>query len=361
MGKPLALVLVVAVAVVGGSCATTPSANRTQAQRWISEARAAGLELQDPLLLTPDVRNRIHERVGYDGSEKARLLKVVRYVSDSPPDGLAFRYQTQQSLTAEAAFFARQGDCMSYANLFVALARSMDADVRFVRITQLPVTWEAGGRFFESSHMAVAHGREAAWDRSLVIDFGNVHSAAWRFALYDDVSDEEAFVLFQNNVAVEKMLQGDVATAEKMLLFLHERAPSVPEVPNNLALVLLQTGRAPEALALLEGAVEKFPNFRPLYANAVQAAPGGQRAAAAALELKGKELLEDEPSWNQPGMRSYQGRAYSPRRSASPETPPIRTTCGFWPGAPGRTWPRVTPPRAGAGGTHSRPAHLGNP
>jgi Tfp pilus assembly protein PilF len=310
VGKPLALVL--AVAVVGGGCATTGSANRSEADRWISEAKASGLELQNPLVLTPDVRNRVHERVGYDGSEKARLMKLVRFVSDSPPDGLAFRYQTQQSLTAEQAFFARQGDCMSYANLFVALARLLDTEVRFVRITQLPVTWEAGGRFFESSHMAVAHGRESAWDRSLLVDFGNVHSAPWRFALYDDVSDEVAFVLFQNNIAVEKMVAGDVTTAERMLRFLRERAPSVPEVHNNLALVLLQSGRVTEALTILQEAVERFPHYRPVYANAVQAAHrAGNEQLAVALEAKGKELLEDEPSWNfNEGMRSYQDRAF---------------------------------------------------
>jgi tetratricopeptide (TPR) repeat protein len=312
VAKPRALVVALAVAALGGGCATT-SGVHTQSDRWISEAKAQGLDLQNPLILTNDVRNRVHELVGYDGSEKARLMKLVRFVSDSPPDGLAFRYQTQQSLTAEQAYFARQGDCMSYANLFVALARLLDAEVRFVRITQLPVTWEAGGRFFESSHMAVAHGRETAWDRSLLVDFGNVHSAPWRFALYDDVSDEEAFVLFQNNVAVEKMLAGDVNAAERMLRFLRDHAPAVPEVHNNLALVLLQTGRAPEALTVLQEAVEKFPNFRPLYSNAVQAARRvGNEQLALALESKGKELLEDEPSWNfNEGMRSYQDRAYS--------------------------------------------------
>jgi transglutaminase-like putative cysteine protease len=94
--------------------------------------------------------------VGYAGTEKSRLLKVVRFLADA--DGLSFQYQTQSSLTAEEAFVARRGDCMSYANLLVGLARSLDVPVRFVRITQLPVTWEAGGRFFESSHMAVALG-----------------------------------------------------------------------------------------------------------------------------------------------------------------------------------------------------------
>src|SRR5262249_60946180 len=161
--------------------------------------------------------------VGYALSEKSRLMKVVRFISDG--DGLLFQYQPQSSLTAEKAAVARRGDCMRYANLLVALARSLDVPVRFVRITQLPTTWEAGGRFFESSHMAVALGRNAAWDQAVIVDFGNVHTAPWRFSLYYDVSDEEGFGLFQNNVAVQKMLAGDVATGERLLRFLHQVSP----------------------------------------------------------------------------------------------------------------------------------------
>ena len=108
------------------------------------------------------------------------------------------------------------------------------------------------------------------------------------------------------------MIAGDVSTAERMLRFLREKAPTVPEVHNNLALVLLQSGRTNEALGVLQDAVEKFPNFRPLYANAVQAARrAGKDQLAQALEVRGKQLLEDEPSWNfNEGMRSYQERSY---------------------------------------------------
>jgi len=249
--------------------------------------------------------------VGYAGTEKSRLLKVVRFMADS--DGLGFQYQTQSSLNAEKAYVARRGDCMSYANLLVALARTLDVPVRFVRITQLPVTWEAGGRFFESSHMAVALGRNASWDQAVIVDFGNVHTSPWRFSLYDDVPDEEAFVLFQNNVAVQRMLAGDVKTAERILRFFHQHAPRTPEVPNNLSLVLLQTGHDREALDLLEASVEQFPRFRPLFANAVQAARRiGDENLAKTLEGRGRELLEDEPAWNfNEGMRSYHARAYS--------------------------------------------------
>jgi Transglutaminase-like superfamily/Tetratricopeptide repeat len=307
----VAKLLAGAVVLVLVGCATPRAASQTQTATWIAEAHAAGLELEAPLTLSPHLLSVIREQVGYAGTEKSRALKVVRYLGDS--DGLAFRYQPQMSLSAEKAFAARQGDCMSYANLFVALARAMDVPVRYVRITQLPVSWESGGRFFESSHMAVAQGRDASWDQALVVDFGNVHTAPWRFALYDDVSDDEAFVLFQNNLAVERMLAGDVAGAERILRFFQTRAPATPEVSNNLALVLMQSRRDREAMDLLIWAVERFPRFRPLVSNAVQAARRlGDEVLASSLEARGRELLEDEPAWNfNEGLRSYHTRSFS--------------------------------------------------
>lgn len=302
--------IVIGLVLASAGCATSGASTRTLTQRWLDDARAGGLHLEDPLTLSPEVRARVKQHLTYEGTEKARMLRLVRYLGDA--DGLAFRYHPQQSLSAERAFFARQGDCMSYANLYVALARLMDVSVRFVRITQLPVTWESQGRFFESSHMAVAFGREAAWDQSLVIDFGNTHTAPWRFALYDDVPDELAFVLFQNNVAVEKMVGGEVVEAERILRFLLGRSPDVPEVHNNLGLALLQAGRVTEAMEVLQAGVQRFPRFRPLYANAVQAARRlGDVQLAESLQHRGRALLEDDPSWNfNEGLRSYQGHAF---------------------------------------------------
>jgi len=305
------LLAVASVLVLAAGCATTAGGHPTPTDEWIAEARAEGLVLESPLRVSPHMRELIQDKVGYAGTEKSRLIKVVRFIQDA--DGLLFQYQTQSSYTAEKALITKRGDCMSYANLLVTMARALDVPVRFVRITQLPTTWEAGGRFFESSHMAVALGRDAAWDQSMIVDFGNVHTAPWRFSLYDDVSDEEAFVLFQNNVAVQHMLAGDVATAERMLRFLHEVSSRTPEVANNLSLVLLQEGKDREALDLLEASVEQFPRFRPLFANAVQAARRvGDEPLAQTLEARGRELLEDEPAWNfNEGMRSYHARAYS--------------------------------------------------
>ena len=308
VAKSLAVAVVL---VLASGCASTSAGRHSLTDQWIDQARAEGLVLEEPLRVSPQVRSLVREKVGYAGNEKSRLLRLVRFMGEA--DGLGFQYQTQSSLTAEKAFAARRGDCMSYANLLVALARTLDVPVRYVRITQLPVTWEAGGRFFESSHMAVALGRDASWDQAVIVDFGNVHTSPWRFSLYDDVPDDQAFVLFQNNIAVQRMLAGDVVAAERIFRFFEDRAPNAPELPNNFSLVLMQTGRDREAMDLLHAAVERFPHFRPLFANAVQAARRlGDEAMATALEARGRELLEDEPAWNfNEGMRSYHARSFS--------------------------------------------------
>jgi hypothetical protein len=308
VAKPLAVAVVLMLA---SGCATATTHRSTLTEQWTDEAHAAGVDLEQPLRLSPQTEAFMREKVGYEGNEKSRLMKLVRFISDA--DGLSFQYQTQRSLTAERAFASRRGDCMSYSNLLVALARTLDVPLRYVRITQLPVNWEVGGRFFESSHMAVAVGADSSWDQAAVVDFGSVHTSAWRFALYENVTDEEAFVLFQNNVAVQRLLAGDVAGAERILRFFERRAPDVPEVPNNLSLVLLQTGREREAMDMLLAAVKRFPSFRPIYSNAVSAARRmGDEALATSLEVRGRELLEDAPAWNfNEGMRSYKAHAYS--------------------------------------------------
>ncbi len=349
MAKPLAVAVVLMLA---SGCATVPTHRPTLTEQWTDEAHAAGLDLEQPLRLSPQTESFMRDKVGYDGNEKSRLMKLVRFISDV--DGLSFQYQTQRSLTAERAFASRRGDCMSYSNLLVALARTLDVPLRYVRITQLPVNWELGGRFFESSHMAVAVGTDASWDQAVMVDYGSVHTSAWRFALYENVTDEEAFVLFQNNVAVQRLLAGDVGGAERILRFFEQRAPDVPEVPNNLSLVLLQTGREREAMDLLLASVERFPRFRPIYSNAVSAARRmGDEALATSLEARGRELLEDEPAWNfNEGMRSYKAQCLLHGRASLREGalggPAQRAAARLErPGAPGG---REPPPRPGAGG-----------
>jgi len=281
-------------------CATTSSLAKApppSAPAWLRDGMALGLPLEDPLQLSPATQAYLTAKASVGGSERSRMQMLVRYLVDS--DGLAFRYANTRTLNAQAAFEAREGDCMSYAVLYVAAARSAGLEVHFVRITQLPVFWEDRGRFFTSSHIAVAHGEDTWGADAMVVDFSATHTSEWRFSLYSPIDDETAFVLFHSNRAVELLLKGHLAEAERLLSYLMERAPAVPEVYNNLGTILMRERRMQEATELYGQAIERFPNFVPLYSNAVSAAAASGLPDLVKLwRTAGQQVAQRDPAFS---------------------------------------------------------------
>jgi len=295
-------------------CATTPASGRApppDGPAWLRDGIAAGLPLEDPLHLSSGVQEYLRAKASVGGSERTRMQMLLRYLVDS--DGLAFHYANMRTLGAQAAFEAREGDCMSYAVLYVAAARSAGLEVHFVRITQLPVFWEDRGRFFTSSHIAVAHGEDTWGADAMVVDFSATHTSEWRFSLYSAIDDETAFVLFHSNRAVELLMKGRLAEAERLLSYLLQNAPAVPEVYNNLGIVLMREHRAPEATELYGQAIERFPNFVPLYSNAVSAAAASGLPDLVKLwRAAGHRVAERDPAFSfAQGMLAFREGEFS--------------------------------------------------
>jgi Tfp pilus assembly protein PilF len=267
--------------------------------------------MDDPLALRPEAKERIRVEASTIGSERTQMRRLLRFLIDD--DGLAFRYRNTHTLTADQAFAQREGDCMSYALLYVAAARTLGLHVHFVRITQVPVYWEENGRFFTSSHIAVAHGHDTWVGEAMVVDFSATHTSAWRFALYDEMDDETAFVLFFSNRAVEMLLADQMGQAERLLRFLNDNAPPVAEVYNNLGIVLMRQNRPGEAVDLYTRAVALFPRFVPLYANGVAAATAaGRHALANQWAAAGREMGQNSPAFSfSEGMLAFRRQDFA--------------------------------------------------
>lgn len=316
MPNPLPVRLFLAVAVLlafGAACATPstmlqPSANNPA---WLREGIAQGLPLEDPLQLSNTTKAQLRTYASEAGGERTQLKRLVRYFMDA--DGLAFQYRPTRTLNAEAAFEAREGDCMSYAMLYVAAARTLGLAVRFTRITQLPVFWEDSGRFFTSSHIAVVFGHDTWAGDAMVVDFSATHTSEWRFSLYEPIDDETAFVLFHSNRAVEFLLKDNYVEAERLLRYLLDRAPATAEVYNNLGIVLMRLHRAPEATELYGQAIERFPRFVPLYTNAVSAAAAsGQPDLVKLWTVAGRKVAQSDPAFAfAQGMMAFQQGSFS--------------------------------------------------
>jgi tetratricopeptide (TPR) repeat protein len=247
----------------------------------VEDARAQGLELDDPLEMDDAMREAAIVQVGAQGTELERARRLNAWLRGKEA-GLGFTYDATATRTAKEAFYARSGDCLSYAHLFNAMARYVGVSVGYVRYREAQGYDERNGQFTVVSHVASTFND---FRMTVFIELNGVPQSS-RVSDYQTIGDDEAAALHASNLAMDAFTRGEREQPLKVLKWLAERTPGLPEVRNNLAAVLLRRGRAREAMDVLQPAIDRFPDFVPLYVNAALAA---QRLGD---EQKSEELAE---------------------------------------------------------------------
>ncbi len=92
-------------------------------EAWEFEVRSRGVdprEAPNPLTITETMRNEAVRIAGYGGVlERLKQLQISLFDSDTFP----FSYASRVTLTAAEAFHRREGNCLSFTNLFVAIGQ----------------------------------------------------------------------------------------------------------------------------------------------------------------------------------------------------------------------------------------------
>jgi tetratricopeptide (TPR) repeat protein len=288
--KSLVVVWLGAAALLSGCVIAPVRPASITAATMIREGRAQGIDLDDPLQIDAEMIEQVDAAVGHHGTQEERLRYLHRYLSDA--GYVNFQYLPERSLTAREAFRERRGDCIAYTNLFLALARQIGIRAYFVHVNQVKNYYERDGWSFTSSHVAVGAG---VGPNAVIIDFAREVSDWW-LSVYDTIEDSAALALFYNNVAVQRMVEGQRPEAEHLFRFLLARAPEVPELYNNLGVLLNRDHRHAEALTFLEAGMERFPTYEPFFTNALTSARGAGRSdLVRTLEKKGKSVEQADP------------------------------------------------------------------
>lgn len=265
-----------------------------------------GQGFRDPFALDEATREEVRRTVGEYGSFEERLQRVVEVING--PDGQGFRYVRNVTLTAQQAYRTRAGDCMTFAALTVAMARSVGVRAYFVFVNEMPVHYDDAGWLFSANHMAVGLQTRTG---SVVVDFVESRDGlpSW---VYREVEDLYAAALFFNNRAVERLIGGDTEGAEAVLRGLTGFAPGVRESWANLGTVLLREGRNTESLAVSERALTRFGDFAPLWNNAVLAARAiGDDSRAQKYEREGERVSQSDPFFHfTRGVAAYHAKDY---------------------------------------------------
>ncbi|MCU0292805.1 MAG: tetratricopeptide repeat protein [Thermoanaerobaculaceae bacterium] len=152
MKRALPLVL---LAVLGTGCSTgTVSLTYLTADRWEQEVRKRGVDpsrVPNPLAYSEPMRATATRLAGDIGNDLLRLrLLQVRLFDEAE---FPFRYSNRETLTAAEAFFRREGNCLSFTNLFVSLARSIQLPVTTALVKRTRASEREGDLIVVNNHV----------------------------------------------------------------------------------------------------------------------------------------------------------------------------------------------------------------
>jgi hypothetical protein len=147
----------------------------------------------DVLELTPEMIRFLDDHVRTRGSEDGRLRMLLFAVMGEGTFNLIYEESTR---TAAETFRDRRGNCISFTNMFIAMARYLDIDAYYEEV-DIPPDWSLSGQsFLLSEHVNVL--LELKNNETRIVDFN-----MYDFKLgYDRkvISDKRARAHYFNNL-----------------------------------------------------------------------------------------------------------------------------------------------------------------
>ncbi|MEQ9462105.1 MAG: tetratricopeptide repeat protein [Haliea sp.] len=227
----------------------------------------AGPPAPDLLELTPEMKAFVTRYAPADGGARQRLLSLHEAVKGQGALGVV--YDPVADGTAAAVFRAGVANCLSFAHLFVALAREAGLDARYQWLEVRPQWTRMGERVSVRLHVNVMVRMPAG--EQFMVDIDPLQSrdvAASRL-----LSDVDAAALDHNNIAMGALARGDIEAAWSELARALRLSPGLSQLWVNLGVVYRHVGQLDDAewsllqaLAIDSGDRSAMNNLVVLYA-----------------------------------------------------------------------------------------------
>lgn len=225
-----------------------PGDGITAEQALASTATPRLLEMND------DMRDMVDRYV--TGSQRQRLRSLHRSLVS--PAMVGVEYDPAADGTASEAYNAGAANCLSYAHLFVAMARYAGLDAHYLSVSLRPEWSRHGDQVALRKHVNVLvrlrNGEE------YVVDIDPISRS--RVASADVLDDEEAAALYHGNLAMDALLEKDFRTAYVQAIRALALGPGIDYLWVNLGAIYRQTGQDDAAEAMYQYALALNPDSR---------------------------------------------------------------------------------------------------
>ncbi len=161
----------------------------------------------DPLYISDEVKKLIDDYIRPRDSEETRVDKLQDLLYGD--EFLNVQYSNEKTQTAMESYFAREGNCLSIMNLYIAMARHVGLDANF-QVVDVQPSWDRRGDLLVLSRHINASGRISA-RRTYIVDF--TPEIALQQLTSTIVTDQDARSLYFNNLGVEALIDDEFEQA----------------------------------------------------------------------------------------------------------------------------------------------------
>ena len=271
----------------------------------LMQPQDTALSVSDPLALSAEMREFLDKNIDrfLPALERLQALDDVVFRNNA----LNFKY-AEETRTASETFANRNGNCLSFTLLFIAMARYLDLDARF-REVEIAPTFSMTGKY--STLQQHLNAAVLFAEGMYVMDvFPGVNRIEIGGRI---VTDERGLAHFYNNVAVNELGKGNLEAAEFYLKKALDSDPTTPSVWVNTGVVKMQAGRLQEAEKCYRNALQSDPHDGAAIGNLVIALRHeGKHREADRYAKKAKALWDKNPyRFFILGMKAYEEGKYA--------------------------------------------------
>jgi tetratricopeptide (TPR) repeat protein len=240
-------------ALLAASCSTyqpfdSAAFLRQQYAQGIGAQEAASVEV--PFELDPEIRASL-QKLPKLSSE----LRRINQVNDFIFDGLHLQYVLSPTKDAVETYRTRSGNCLSFVNLFVGVARELGLGPYYVEVTDLQKWNHREGMVVSQGHIVAGMYLDGVLR---TFDFLPYRQKAYKE--FKPIDDLTAAAHFYNNLGAEALLAGDLQRSQELLTVATRIAPKFDKAINNLGVVLARSGHPEKALEVYRGALAVSPD-----------------------------------------------------------------------------------------------------
>jgi len=239
----LTLILVLAGALAG--CASHPSAQQAVQQlpplqidgRLIETKAVPALAPTPDLLALNQPMREFVARYADGGSQRQRLMSLHRAVRGGGT--LNLQYDPFAEGSAQQVFERGTANCLSYANLFVALAREAGLDAHYQWLEVRPQWSRVGDRVLVGLHVNVLVRLRQG--RHFMVDIDPL--PAQDIADSQQISDVDGAALYHSNIAMSALASEELEAAWLNAVRALQLSPDMSHLWVNLGAIYRQAGQ----------------------------------------------------------------------------------------------------------------------